>query len=356
MRSLLVDGLHPSDPVYPLREEWSLHSTTGNERAAEELAPWMNQEISFDRVVHVAAVGDVMLDRALGEAITAGDVDYPFAQVEAPLSEADLTIGNLESALGDLGRPENKGYTFRAPVEAAETLAYAGFDVLSLANNHAMDFGAEALLQAIQLLDGLGISTVGAGANDAAAHQPVLTEVNGIKFAILAYTDVPVEFRGFDTRTWTAGEASAGIAWAESRRIQADITAARSLADHVVVILHSGYEGVLQPSPPQVSAAHAAVEAGADLVIGHHAHLLQPVDLRSDGVIVYGLGNFAFEDAGPPESGILNVWLDAHGVRELQLVPIVLDVDGRPLPANEDESLPILEGFYGLSTVFRGDE
>ena len=356
MRSLLVDDLHPSDPTYPLRETWSLHSAAGFERAAEELAPWLKQELTLDPVIHLAAVGDVMLDRALGEAIVAGNMDYPFALVEEPLSSADLTIGNLESALGDLGSPENKGYTFRAPVEAAETLAFAGFDVLSLANNHAMDFGSQALLQAIQLLDALEVATVGAGADDAAAHQPVILEVNGIKLAILAYMDVPVEFRGFDARTWIAGEAAAGVSWAEPQRIKTDVTAALSHADHVVVILHSGYENVLQPSPPQVSAAHAAIEAGSMLVIGHHAHILQPVELMSGCVILYGLGNFAFEDAGPPETGIMNIWIDARGVRELELMPFVLDADGRPTPANEEISRAILESFYTMTSYIEGGE
>ncbi len=356
MRSLLVDGLHPSDPDYPLRDEWSLHSSPGFESAVQELAPWLNQELELDAVIHLAAVGDVMLDRALGEAVLAGDVGYPFAQIEGGLSSADITIGNLESALGDLGTPEKKGYTFRAPKETVETLSLAGFDLLSLANNHAMDYGAEGLIQAIQLLEARGINTVGAGANDAAAHSPVLFEMNGIKLAFLAYVDVPVEFRGFDTRTWIAGENHPGVAWAEPNRIHADVTAALSQADLVVVILHSGYENVIQPSPPQVAAAHAAVEAGAKLVIGHHTHVLQPIEVFSDGVIAYGLGNFAFEDAGPPETGLLNIWIDARGVRDLELVPLLLDTDGRPFPASEEISNAILEYFYTMTMVSDGPD
>ncbi|MES0339535.1 MAG: CapA family protein [Anaerolineales bacterium] len=356
MRSLLVDGLHPSDPDYTLRDEWSLHSSPGFEGAAEELAPWLIQELTLDPVIHLVAVGDVMLDRALGEAVLAGDVSYPFAQVEGALSTADITIGNLESALGDLGAPEDKGYTFRAPIETVETLSLAGFDLLSLANNHAMDFGEDALIQAIQLLESRGINTVGAGVNDAAAHRPVILEMNGVKLAFLAYVDVPVEYRGFDTRTWIAGENYAGVAWAEPARIRTDVAAALSQADLVVVILHSGYENVIQPSPPQVAAAHAAIEAGANLVIGHHAHVLQPIELNRDGVIAYGLGNFAFEDGGPPETGLLNIWIDEHGVRELELVPLLLDSDGRPLPTSEEISSAILESFYTMTMVFEGLE
>ena len=349
MRSLLVDGRHPSDANYPLRDEWSLHSSPGFESAAEELAPWLNQELTFDAVVHLSAVGDVMLARALGEAVLAGDAGYPFALVEDTLSTADIAIGNLESALGDLGTPENKGYTFRAPKETVETLSLAGFDVLSLANNHAMDFGTEALMQAIQLLEARGITIVGAGADDAAAHRPVIFERNGIKLAFLAYVDVPIEFRGFDTRAWIAGENRAGIAWAEPERIHTDVSDALTQADFVVVILHSGYENVVQPSPPQSAAAHTALEAGAKLVIGHHAHVLQPIELFRDGVIAYGLGNFAFEDGGPPETGLLNIWIDARGVRELELIPFFLDSVGRPSPAGEEISSAILESFYSMT-------
>jgi poly-gamma-glutamate synthesis protein (capsule biosynthesis protein) len=356
MRSLLVEGLHPSDPNYPLREDWSLHSSPGFESAANELAPWLAQELTSDLVIHLAAVGDVMLDRALGEAVLAGDVGYPFSQVEEMLSSADITLGNLESALGDLGTPENKGYTFRAPKETVETLSLAGFDVLSLANNHAMDYGAAGLLQAVHLLEARGINTVGAGADDAAAHRPVIFEMNGIKLAFLAYVDVPVEFRGFDARSWIAGENVAGVAWAGPNRIRTDVAAALTQADLVVVILHSGYENVLQPSPPQVAAAHAAIEAGAKLVIGHHAHVLQPIELFRDGVIAYGLGNFAFEDAGPPETGLLNIWIDARGVRELELVPLLLDTDGRPFPAGVEISSAILESFYKMTMVFEGPD
>jgi len=339
-----------------VRDEWSLHSSPGFESVAEEIAPWLNQELTSDAVIHLTAVGDVMLARALGEAVLAGDVGYPFAQVKGMLSTADITIGNLESALGDLGTPENKGYTFRAPKETVETLSLAGFDLFSLANNHAMDYGAEGLIQAIQLLEARGINTIGAGADDAAAHHPVTFEMNGIKLAFLAYVDVPVEFRGFDAHAWIAGENHAGVAWAEPARIRTDVADAISQADLVVVILHSGYENVIQPSPPQVAAAHAAIEAGAKLVIGHHTHVLQPIELSSDGVIAYGLGNFAFEDAGPPETGLLNIWIDEHGVRELGLIPLLLDTDGRPFPASVEISNAILEYFYTMTTVFEGPD
>jgi len=132
-------------------------------------------------------------------------------------------------------------------------------------------------------------------------------------------------------------------------QIQADVSDACQQADLVIVLLHSGYESVPEPSPPQIAAAHAAIDAGASLVIGHHAHVLQGIEFYGDGVIAYGLGNFAFEDAGPPESAILNVWLDSDGVRQLEFIPVILEPDGRPRPATEAEAFVIRQQIYDLT-------
>ena len=335
LRALHVDGLHPGENGYPVLRNWSLHARPGLEGVAATLAPLLATHMQDEPVVRLAVVGDLMLDRTLGVMVSAGELDFPFRLLGPELAEADLAVGNLESALGSGGHPESKGYTFRAPPAAAESLAMAGFDLLSLANNHAMDFGPSTLLQAIELLGQQGIAVIGAGADDASAHQPVVCEVNGLRLAFLAYVDVPQEYRGFDARAWQAGADTPGVAWADPARIRADVGAARAGADLVIVVLHSGYEYVPAPSPVQVAAARAAVEAGADLVLGHHAHLLQGVERYQDGVIAYGLGNFAFEDAGPPESGVLQVWLDAGGVRAYDLVPVILDEFGRPGPADD---------------------
>ena len=348
-RVLRVEGFHPSDPNYPLQQTWSLVPAPGYEAAATELSITLETRLEEDPLVHLAAVGDVMLDRALGEAIRAGDLNYPFAEITSRLIPADVTVGNLESALGDQGTPVNKGYTFRAPPEAAQTLSIAGFDLLSLANNHALDYGPQALQQGMDLLHQQDIATVGAGPDQASAHQPHFRQVNGLTLAFLAYVHVPVEVRGFNTQTWTATANHPGLAWADPAKIQADVSDARQQADLVIVLLHSGYESVLEPSPPQIAAAHAAIDAGACLVIGHHAHVLQGVEFYRDGVISYGLGNFAFEDAGPPESAILNVWLDRDGVRQLEFIPVILEPDGHPRPAIEAEAVVIRQQIYDLT-------
>ncbi|MCA9961262.1 MAG: CapA family protein, partial [Anaerolineales bacterium] len=130
-----------------------------------------------------------------------------------------------------------------------------------------------------------------------------------------------------------------------------DVTAVAPQVDHVIVVLHSGYEYVDSPSPPQVAAAHAAIDAGAALVIGHHAHILQGIEYYNGGVIVYGLGNFAFEIDGPPETAILNVWLDQNGVRQLELLPAVIQFGGQPRPAETWEAPAILQRVYALTNA-----
>jgi poly-gamma-glutamate capsule biosynthesis protein CapA/YwtB (metallophosphatase superfamily) len=353
LKSVLVDGSHPSDPEYPLRRSWSLHSSAEAQAALNHLLPTLRAHIQNDSHIELAAVGDLMLARTIGSVLQSGDLAYPFEFVAPELQQADLAIGNLESALGTGGVSENKGYTFRAPPQAAPALALAGFDLLSLANNHAMDYGPKLLLEAITALQTHGIATTGAGVDEAAAHQPFLVEINDLQAAFLSFVDVPQEFRGFDTRSWQAGQNLPGLAWADPTNMRVAIEAARQEADLVIVLLHSGFEYVPQPSPAQINAARTAIEAGADLVLGHHAHLLQPIEFHPQGVIVYGLGNFVFEDAGPPESALLKVWLDSDGVRELQFLPVRLDDSGRPVPVSGDLAHDILASLNSFTKAWK---
>jgi poly-gamma-glutamate capsule biosynthesis protein CapA/YwtB (metallophosphatase superfamily) len=356
MRALRIDSFHPTEPGYPLKQAWSLHAEDGSADAAQVLGEAM-QAVSPFSIVHLAAVGDVMLDRALGNAIRQGNLAYPFERVQTQLQAADLTVGNLESALGDIGQPAQKRYTFRAPPEAALALAQGGFDIVSLANNHAMDYGPEALLQGINLLRAAGVSPVGAGMNAAEARRPVFADAGGLLIAFLAYVNVPVEASsGFDTARWTATDDSPGLAWADPVDIEADVRQAAARADLVVVLLHSGYEYVEEPSEPQVAAAQAAIDAGADLVVGHHAHVLQGVRFYGGGVIAYGLGNFAFEIDGDPATAILNVWLDRDGVRQVEYVPAIIQFGGQPRIAESWEAGPIRQRVLFLSAILNAGQ
>ncbi|HRQ37389.1 MAG TPA: CapA family protein [Chloroflexota bacterium] len=355
LKALHVNGIRPNQPEYPLQTQLTLTAVPGMETAVSQLLPLLQTALQPASVIQITAVGDIMMDRGLGYNLRQGYLTYPFAKVAHLFHAADITVGNVESALGTGGEPMPKAYPFRAPPEAAEALALAGFDVVSLANNHGMDYGEETLLEGIELLKAAGVQPIGAGANRAEARTPYITEANGLTVAFLGYVNVPVEARSaFDVRTWDATETSPGLAWGEPDVVTEDVTAVRPQVDLVVVVLHSGFEYVEEPSEPQAAIARAAIDAGADIVIGHHAHILQGIEFYNGGVIVYGLGNFAFEIDGDPSTAILNVWLDANGVREIELIPAIIQFGGQPRLIEAWESFPALERVYYLTKILNG--
>ncbi len=291
--------------------------------------------------VLLAAVGDVMLGRSVGARLEAEGAEVAFAGVRDILAGADIAVANLESAVGVTGAPAPKAYTFRAPPVAVEALALAGIDLVSLANNHSLDYGPESLAETRALLAEAGILSPGAGPNRAAAHAPATVEREGLTIAFLAYVTVPVERGGYDPGTWDASDDTPGVAWLDIPTMAEEIAAARRDADLVVVLLHFGLEWEPEPSDAQREQARAAIDAGATLVIGSHPHVLQPLEAYGDGLIAYSLGNFVFDGFWDPanDSAILLVELTAEGIASFELVPVTI-VDGIPRLADAAESTP----------------
>lgn len=301
-----------------------------------------------DPEITLAAVGDLMLARSIGRALVRDPATSPFDGVSTLLQGADVTVGNLECALGTGGTRARKRYTFLAPPSAASSLAGAGFDVLSLANNHSLDYGAVGLNETTRLLDEAGIRYAGAGLDEVAAHRPALMEVKGLRVAFLAYVNTPPE-GSYRAATWRARPRRYGVAWAEPGRIAKEVAAARQQADLVIVLLHSGRENVQAPDRVQRIAAHAAIDAGAALVIGSHPHVLQGVERYGGGVIAYSLGNFVFDGLyGRSQTAILQVTLSRTGVRAIGWTPVVLR-NGRPQIAGPAQAAAILRHIERLS-------
>lgn len=295
--------------------------------------------------VTLEAVGDIMLGRTVGEQILAQGPEIVFAGVQSALDAADVRVGNLECALTDRSVSEHKAYTLQAPPEAAKALSLGKFDLVSLANNHAMDFGYQGLTDSQNNLKKYGIATVGAGANSAAAHAPVILERNGLRLAFLAYVEVLPELDGFDTHDWNATASDPGIAWADPEQINADVAAAKLQADVVIVMLHSGFENVTSLSADQIAAAHAAIDAGAALVIGSHPHLLQTIEEYHGGLIAYSLGNFVFDNYRGISNAtvILRVVLTRRGVQSHEYIPVLIE-NGLPV-------LTTIEKVQGIETL-----
>ena len=279
--------------------------------------------------VTLVAVGDVMLSRGVADRIKEhGDPGLPFAKIKGLLRSGDIVFGNLESPLTPGRDIDIREMVLRAEPGMAAVLADAGFTLLSLANNHTPDFGAAGVLDTLRNLDQVGIAWVGAGPDEATADIPRIVEVRGLRLAFLAFTDPEIA-----PHSYGAGEDTPGTASADVARMQAAIKDARLTADFVVVSLHAGTEYEAEPDNCQVEFAHAAVDAGADLVLGHHPHVVQPVELYRDRYILYSLGNLVFDQWWSRETrqGIIaRLMIGQAGLERLEFLPVLINGDAQP--------------------------
>ena len=283
-----------------------------------------------DRRVTLMAVGDVMLGRTIGEMIENEGTAAPFQFVAETLMSADITIGNLECPITSRGEAEPKTYTFRAPTGAGDSLAQAGFDLVSLANNHVLDFGSIGLEDTLKNLSTAGVHSVGAGMNKSQAYAPVFLEIDGLRLAFLAFADIPPA--DYDYQVWEAGPNKPGIAWAHSVEVREGIIHAKENADVVIVLVHNGYEIVQNVFSAQQEIARVAIDSGASLVIGSHPHVLQRIESYKDGLIAYSMGNFVFDNfLFPPNySAILSVELSPNGIESFELIDVIVQLNGVP--------------------------
>ena len=273
------------------------------------------------RPVVLDAVGDITFGEQVGPAIAAHGGAYPWTFVAPTLRKADVTVGNLETAVSNRGVAAVKTYTFRGPPEALDPIhRVAGFDVLTLANNHTVDYGREALLDTVRAVHAAGMQTIGAGANDRQARGPAIVEAGGLKVALLGYSDVnPL---GFNATSTEPGTAKADVA-----AITADVHAALKRADVAVCFFHWGVELHAEPNARQQQFAAACINAGAQLVIGAHPHVLGGLAHPTPhSLVAWTLGNFVFPSGGTTgRTAILHVTLGADGVRGARLVPVRIE-------------------------------
>ena len=234
-------------------------------------------------------VGDIMLSRSVGDMMTVrSDWSWPFAAVASVTHAADLAFANLETTISMRGSVNGCGYCFRADPRVMEGLVFAGFDVLSVANNHMWDYGLPALEDTLSSLAANDIDAAGGGRVLNEARGPVIRTVRGTRIAYLAYTNIlPASAQ--------AAEARAGVNLYDPTRMTEDITRARSQADVVVVSFHTGTEYEPIHNADQERIYHGAIDAGADIIIGHHPHVVQDIEKYNGKWIAYSLGNFIFD-------------------------------------------------------------
>ena len=270
------------------------------------------------RPVVIEAVGDI----TFGEQVGQYGATYPWTNVARTLRTADITVGNLETSVSTRGTAADKQYVFRGNPSSLVPLArQAGFDVLTLANNHSVDYGRDALVDTVRSVRAAGIQPIGAGVDERRARLPAIVDAGGLRVAFLGYSDVnPLGF--------PAGPTTAGTARADTAAIATDVHAALRRSDVVVCYFHWGTELHPEPDARQMQFAAACLHAGA---IGRPRRASRTSSARSRGptsstLVAWSLGNFVFPSSGvTARTAILHVDVDRRGVRGFRLLPVAIE-------------------------------
>jgi poly-gamma-glutamate capsule biosynthesis protein CapA/YwtB (metallophosphatase superfamily) len=317
VRVLTVGGRHPlREPQhYPLRT------------ASASPVP---------EVTTIAAVGDIMLGRRVGARHRA-DPGAPLKPLARRLAASEITVGNFESTLSTAGSPTQGGDSFAASPRVTSGLRAAGFDLLSLANNHVGDYGDRALRQTLASFARSKIDTVGAGRDLAQARRPVILERDGVRVGFVAVDSIgesPAATRAkAGTNRLNMPPRTGPLDRAALRRITSDIRALDKQVDVVIVLTHWGTQYTHRPEPSQRLAAQEFADAGADLVIGGHPHWVQGWEMAGSAVVVHSLGNFVFDmdfQTKTREGIFLEIVIWGDTVRAVEPVPYVIDAAFTP--------------------------
>ena len=320
-------------------------------------------------------VGDIFVQR--------DDPPSVFQHVRDLLKNGDFTFGNLEGSTSDTGEPWSiKETNWRADARQVQALASAGFDAVNVANNHMLDFGHAALFETLDHLDRLGIKHTGGGHNKAEAHAPAIVEKNGCRVAMLGYTSVFVP-------EWAATEDGPGLAVMRARtsyeapsrvfevpgtppiirtqlytedkqRLAEDIAAARKQADIVVCAFHWGVSrGHMKIAEYQTELGRHAIDCGAEIVFGHHPHVLQGIEVYRGRAIFYSLGNFTFAQHDPigkgheAESAIVRCIIDNRRITAVEYLPSRIDDRIDPHVLSLTEGKDVVEMLTQRSKTFK---
>jgi hypothetical protein len=299
-----VDGKYVTDPGYPLVEQTlavvdSAQAGPGT-RELSALLAGLAPQAGADDLLWAAGVGDIMLERGPEQSLwnRENGFEYVFGDTLPRLRRADVLCGNLESALTVSENRIGKSYRFRIDPRSAEYLALAGFDFLSLANNHSFDYGPAGFRDTLAALKNAGLKTAGAGQSFAEALAPARFTVRGAPVEVYAFAFYPVE-TPLQTGRFSPDRPhnGSGMLWLTEETValfQGRIDPAAA----AIAVVHGGYEYEDRPRPDTVARYRSLIDAGFDCVFAHHPHVLQKIESWHGGFIFYSLGNFVFPGMG----------------------------------------------------------
>jgi poly-gamma-glutamate synthesis protein (capsule biosynthesis protein) len=308
-------------------------------------------------ITKITNIGDVILGRHVAYKMqTYNDYTHPWLLMADFIKNADITFADLEVPLSDQIDPPDEGMSFVAPQKSIEGLKLGGIDIVALANNHSTNFGTDVFSDTLALLKKEGILYCGGGANYDEAYAPAIIEKNGLKFAFLDYNSI--------VGAVNATEDSAGVAkfaikpWAETddegdiERIKNAVKKAKTEADIVIVELHWGVEYQAEPIQSQINVAHAAIDSGADLIIGTHPHVVEGMETYNNVPIFYSLGNFIFDQEWSTETkqGIVaETYFYGKKLVSTPVTPYQIEDYNQPHMATVDQAKQILGRIFGAS-------
>ena len=302
----------------------------------------LNAKISF------MAVGDVMLDRGVANRIKLNGQDYPYEKIRKILSNSDYAMCNFESPSADdsVGHQMNKPYSFNTNHLYVKSLGESGFNLANLANNHSIDRGKAGLTETVNNLEQNNIVTIGAGNNQNEAFHPAILEKDGITIAVFGYL-------GFMPEDITYSETEPFAAYGNFDKFCENIKRYKEKVNFAIVTFHWGKEDNQYPNSKQSEMAHKAIEAGADLVIGHHPHVLQSIEIYNNKIILYSLGNFIFDNntGKRSESAIFSCDFNKNAITNYKLIPVRIE-NSRPVLADSKLSKAIFNKIKDISSEY----
>jgi len=285
----------------------------------------------------IQGTGDVAVDPDYIPALAEEGWDHAWTGVDGLFLEDDLTVINLECVPSDLGTPLNKEFVFRCPPEALPSVKANGVDVANMGNNHSGDFGKEALVDGRDNLIAAGIGAVGAGRDVEEAGAPALFEVNGWRIAVVGFGGVA------PNDGWYATADSPGMRSGDDTASMVEaVQTADQQADLVVVTVHWGMELDTTPRQDDIERAHAMIDAGADIIFGHHPHRMQPLEMIDGASVFWSLGNFVWphNSVASATTAVARAVVSPEGVIEACLIPAYIETHGHPVLTGEATCAP----------------
>lgn len=314
----------------------------GREAQIANVQIGVREDKPAERETSIVFVGDIMTSRGVAQTIKKNkDINYPFLALRDYIKSSDIAFANLETPIIAGREVVNFEMSFRSDPGIEKAIKDSGFSIVSLANNHSGNAGISGLNDTFTSLKNAGIMYAGAGENINKANEPVYIESNGTKIAIVAYTDST-----FTPWEYEARKYSPGVAFMKKEKMIESVKIAKSKSDFVIVSMHAGDEYKNNPNKLQINFAHAAIDAGADLVIGHHPHVVQTLEKYKGKYIFYSLGNFIFDQMfsdATREGLVIKVNLTNDVISAIELTPTWMERIAQPRIADREKYHLVLD-------------